>query len=162
MLAKIFLWMNVSVGILDFLYVKWTKKIFGWIHWVWWLVLCHFNFFRLHAKLYDAARALRAHNGKRRCYCYMIGPNSSFFGHVTRLFFCLYVKLFLISIFSSVNLWSCISCIVLDIRLTNIFFTKELGVFIDQINHGFSLRPPIKYKPPKQAAWCTRKLQGIV
>ena len=65
----------------------------------------HFKVFRLHAKLHDAAGALRAHSGKGPGYCYMIGrgPNSCLLGHVTGILFCLYVKLFLLSIFNSVD-----------------------------------------------------------
>ena len=61
--------------------------------------------FRLHAILNDAAGAVRAHSGKGPGYCYMIGrgPNSCLLGHVTGLLFCLYVKLFLPSIFNSVD-----------------------------------------------------------
>ena len=61
--------------------------------------------FRLHAKLLDAAGAVRSHSGKARGYCYMIGrgPNSSSLCHVTGLLFCPYVKLFLPSIFNSVD-----------------------------------------------------------
>ena len=33
----------------------------------------HFNLFRLHAILNDAAGAVRAHSGKSPGYCYMIG-----------------------------------------------------------------------------------------
>ena len=59
--------------------------------------------FRLHAILHDAAGAVRSHSGKGPGYCYMIGrgPTSCLLGHVTGLFFCLYVKLFLPSIFKS-------------------------------------------------------------
>ena len=80
----------------------------------------HFKVFRLHAKLHDAAGAVRAHSGKGSGYCYMIGrgPISSFLGNVTGLFFCLYVKLFLPSIFNSVDFWCSSSCFVLDIELT--------------------------------------------
>ena len=37
----------------------------------------HFKVFRLHAKLHDAAGAVRGHSGKGPVYCYMIGqgPN---------------------------------------------------------------------------------------
>ena len=61
--------------------------------------------FRLHATLHVAAGAVRAHSGKGAGYCYMIGrgPNSCLLGHVTGLLFCLYVKIFLPSIFNSVN-----------------------------------------------------------
>ena len=45
--------------------------------------------FRLHAKLHDAAEAVRAHTGKGPGYCYMIGrgPISCLLGHVNGLFF---------------------------------------------------------------------------
>ena len=61
--------------------------------------------FRFHAKLHDAAAAVRSHSVKEPGYCYMIGrwPNSCLLGHVTGLLFCLSVKLFLPSIFSSVD-----------------------------------------------------------
>ena len=61
--------------------------------------------FRLHAILHDAAGAVGADNNKGPGYCYMIGrgPNSFLLGHVTGLLFCLYVKIFLPSIFNSVN-----------------------------------------------------------
>ena len=60
--------------------------------------------FRLHAILHDAAGAVRSHSGKGPGCCYMVGrrPKSCLLGHVTRPLFCLYVKLFLPSIFNSV------------------------------------------------------------
>ena len=65
----------------------------------------HFKKFGLHAILHDAAEAVRAHSGKRPGYCYMIGrgPNSCLPSHVTGLLFRLYVKIFLPSIFNSVD-----------------------------------------------------------
>ena len=61
--------------------------------------------FRLHAILHDAAGAVRAHSDKGPGYCYMIsrGPKSCLLGYVTGLIFCLYVKIFLPSIFNSVD-----------------------------------------------------------
>ena len=58
--------------------------------------------FRLHAILHDAAGAVRLQTGKGPGYCYMIGrgPNCYLLGHVTGLLFCLYVKIFLPSIFN--------------------------------------------------------------
>ena len=83
-------------------------------------LFCHFKIFRLPAILHVAAEAVRAYSGKDPCYCYMIGrgPKSCLLGHVTWLLFCLYVKIFLPSIFNSVDIWNSISCIVLDIELT--------------------------------------------
>ena len=65
----------------------------------------HVKVFRLHAILYDAAGAVRAHSGKGPGNCYMIGrgPNSFLLGHMTGLLFCLYVKIFLPFIFNSVD-----------------------------------------------------------
>ena len=61
--------------------------------------------FRLHAILHDAAGAVYLHNGKGPGYCYMIGrcPNSCLLGHVTGLLYCLYLKLFVPSIFNLVD-----------------------------------------------------------
>ena len=65
----------------------------------------HFKVFRLHAVLHDAAGAVRVDSGKGPGYCYMIGrgPTSCLLGHVTGILFCLYVKLFLPSIFNSID-----------------------------------------------------------
>ena len=70
------------------------------------LLFRHFKVFSLHAVLHDVAGAVRAHSGKGLGYCYMIGrgPISCLLGHVTGLLLCLYVKLFLPSIFSPVGL----------------------------------------------------------
>ena len=69
------------------------------------IVFSYSKVFRLHAILHDAAGAVRAHSGKGPGYCYMIGrgPNSCLLGHVTGLFFCLYVKLCCPSIFNFIN-----------------------------------------------------------
>ena len=69
------------------------------------LLFRHFKICRLYAILHDAAGAVRAHSGKGPGYCYMIGrgPNSCLLGHVAGLLFCLYVKIFLPSIFNSVD-----------------------------------------------------------
>ena len=68
-------------------------------------VLRYSKVFRLHAILHDVAGAVRSHSGKGTGYCYMIGrgPKSCLLGHVTGLFFCPYIKLFLPSIFNSVD-----------------------------------------------------------
>ena len=68
------------------------------------LLFHQFKIFRLHAILHDAAGKVRAQNGKGPGYCYIIGrdPNSCLLGHVTGLLFCLYVEIFLPSIFKFV------------------------------------------------------------
>ena len=88
--------------------------------------------FRLYAILHDAAGAVRSHSGKGPGYCYMIGrgPNYCLIGHVTGLFFCLYVKHFLPSIFNSVDFWSKMSLTVLDVELTEKNIIKELGFLV--------------------------------
>ena len=54
------------------------------------------------------------------------------------------------------------SRIVLDFELADKKINKKLGIFTDGKVQGYSFRPPKKYKPTKQALWCTRNLQGIV
>ena len=70
------------------------------------LLFRRFKMFRLRAMLHDAAGAVRAHSGKGLFYCYIIGrgPNSCLLGNLTGLLFCLYVKIFLPSIFSSFDI----------------------------------------------------------
>ena len=128
------------------------------------LLFRHFKVFRLHAKILDAAGAVRAHSDNGSGYCYMIGrgPISCLLGHATALLFWLHVKLFLPSNFDSAKFWSSMFCIVLDIELADKNVAKELGVLIDGNVDGYSFCPPKKYKPTKQAIWCARNLQGIV
>ena len=64
--------------------------------------------FRLRAILqilHDAAGAVRLQTGKGPGYCYMIGrgPNYCLLGNVAGLLFCLYVKIFLPSIFNLIE-----------------------------------------------------------
>ena len=69
-------------------------------------VLCYSKVFTLHARLHDAAGAVRSHTGKRPGCGFMIGqgPNSRLLGHVTGFFFCLYIKIIVHSIFNSLDL----------------------------------------------------------
>ena len=53
------------------------------------------------------------------------------------------------------------SCIVLDIELTEKNIIKELGLFIDGSLQGFSFCPPKTFKPRKQTSWNTKHLHGI-
>ena len=64
----------------------------------------HFKFFRLLVLLHGADEALRAHSAKASGYCYIIGRGAItlLLGHVTRLPFFLYLKIFLTCIFTSV------------------------------------------------------------
>ena len=82
---KTYSYVHVSVGILDFFYVRWTKNLnlmeplaMGNRTWSSYLGISKF----LHAKLHDAAAAVRAQSGKSSSYCYMVGrePNSYLIG----------------------------------------------------------------------------------
>ena len=53
------------------------------------------------------------------------------------------------------------SCIVLDIELTETNIIKELGLFIDGSVQGFSFYPTKTFKPSKQTSWNTKHLHGI-
>ena len=53
------------------------------------------------------------------------------------------------------------SCIVLDIELTDKNVVKGLGVFIDGSLQGFSFCPPESFKPNKQTTWNTSRLHGV-
>ena len=123
----------------------------------------HFKIFRLHAIQHEAAGAVRSRSGKGPGYCYMIGqgPNSCLPGHVTGLLFCLYVKLFLPSILYSVDFWNSVSCIVLDIEITEKNIIKELGFYIDGALQGFSFCPPKSFTPNKQTIWNRNYLHRI-
>ena len=58
--------------------------------------------FKLNALLHDGAGKFRLQTGKGSGYCYLIGrgPNCCLLGHMTGLLFCLYVNIFLPSIFN--------------------------------------------------------------
>ena len=53
------------------------------------------------------------------------------------------------------------SCIVLDIELTEKNTIKELGLYIDRSVQHFSFYPPNSFKPNKQTTWNTSHLHGI-
>ena len=102
--------MHGSAGILDFSSREMNQKfkfggLIGYGNSYFDSVFRYSKVFRLHAILHDAAGAVRSHSGKGPGYCYMIGrgPTSGLLGHVTGLLFRFYVKLFLPSIFNSVD-----------------------------------------------------------
>ena len=123
----------------------------------------HFKINTLHAILHDAAGAARAHGGKGPGYCYMIGRglDSCLLGHVTRLLVCLYVKIFLASIFNSFEPWNSMSLIALDIELTEEDILKDLGLYTDGSPQRFSFCPPKICKPNRQTTLNTSHLHGI-
>ena len=160
--------MHVSVGILDFFLREIDQKfeVGGLIDEVKSCLDSIFRYsktLRLNAILHDAAGVVRSPSGKGPGYCCKIGrgPNSCLLGHVTGLLFCLYVKLFLPSIFNSVDFGSSMSLIARDKELTEKNIMKELGLFIEGSLQGFSLCPPKTFKPNKQTSWNTKHLHGI-
>ena len=126
-------------------------------------VFSYSKVFRLHAILQDAAGAVGLQAGKGPGYCCTIGRGLKccLLGRVTRLLFCLYVKIFLPSIFNLIDILISMSLIVLDFELTEKNITKELGVFIDGSFQGFSFCPPKTFTPNKQTTWNTSHLHGI-
>ena len=63
------------------------------------------KFFRIHAFLHDAAGSVKSTTYKGPGYCYVLPgfPSFCFDGHVTEMFFCLYVKFFASSVYSHFN-----------------------------------------------------------
>ena len=61
--------------------------------------------FRLHAILHDAAGSVKSTTHKGPGYCYVLprDPCSCFLGHVPRLLFCLYIKIFASKTFALFN-----------------------------------------------------------
>ena len=99
----------------------------------------HFKALRLHAKLHGAAGSMQAHNCKILDCCFMIGrgQKSCLLGLVTGLIFCFYVKLFLPSVFISVDFWSNIFCnelnvefAVLNVKVLGFFWREKSGTLI--------------------------------
>ena len=146
--------MHASVEILDILFLRWTKiltlvepLVMGTRTWNYYIVISKYLDYTQYYMMLSGA--VRAHSGKGPGSCYMIGggPNSCLLGHVTGILFCLYVKVFLTSIFNSVDFWDSMSLIVLDLELTEKNITKELGLYIDGSLQGFSFLPPKTFKP---------------
>ena len=81
---------------------------------------------------------------------------------MTGLLFCLYVKLFLPSIFNSIDFWSSLSCIVLDIELADKIGIKELAHFLMAKFRDTHFVLQKKCEPTKQAFWFTRNLHRSV
>ena len=108
------------------------------------IIICHYKVFRLHAVLNDVGGAVRSHSGKGRGYSYMIGqgPKSCLLGQLTEVFFCLFLKHFMSSIFNSVDFESSMFRTVLDFEIADKTNIMELEVFIHGKIRGCSLRPP--------------------
>ena len=123
-------------------------------------ILFQSKVFRLHAILHDAAGAVRSHSGKKPGYCYMIrqGPSSCLLIHVTGLLICLYVRIFVPSIFTSVDFCNSISLIVLDKELAEQNINKQLRLFIAGSLQGFSFCPSKTFKLNNQTTWITSHL----
>ena len=78
------------------------------------------------------------HNCEVPDCCYVIerGPNSSLISHLTKLLFRFDVKLFLLSIFKFVDVWSSMSCIVLIFAFADRNVFRECGLFMDGNNQS--------------------------
>ena len=127
-------------------------------------LFCHSKVIRLHATIHNAASAVQAHIGRSAGYCYMIDWRriSCLIGHMIGLQICLYVRIFLPSIFNSVDFWSSMFCTVLDNEAVNKNVFVELGLFKDRNVQGFSFCLPKRHKLTKQAFWSKRNLNRIV
>ena len=53
------------------------------------------------------------------------------------------------------------SCIFIDVELTEKNIIKELGLFMDGSPHGFSFCPPKIFKLNQRTTWNTSHLHGI-
>ena len=136
---KMYFYVHVDIKIIDFRYVRLTKKvIFGGNHGYGYLYLefitCRSKNFRLHTKLHDTVGAMLSRSVEGPGYCFMIGPGpiSCMLSHVLGLLFCLYVKLTLLYFFNSADFRSGFFWILLDIEFSYRNVGQELGVFIDK------------------------------
>ena len=167
--AKTYFQVHVSVGILEFSYLRWTKN-FYLVEALVMVTPTWSSYFTISMYSDGMQNYLMVLEQWRHILAAVLATvtwldeDQIYLCLVTWLdyYFCLHVKLFLLSIFESVVFGSSMSCIVLDIELAEKDVKKELGVFIDGSVKGHSFRPPKKYKPTKQAVWCTRNLHGIV
>ena len=159
--------MHVSFGILDFLYIKWTKSLIlveaqDDVIRTWSLYFVNSKY--LHYMQY--CMMLLEHCGHKMANVQTtlkwLDEDQSHVCLVTWLdFFCIYLKLLLASIFNSVDFRSSLSSLVLGIELADENVIKVSGVSIDKIVQEYSFRPPMKYKPTKKTVWCTRNLHRI-
>ena len=79
--------------------------LIGYGHFSLYYFFANSEIFRLHAILHDAARSVKFTTYKGPGYCYVLSrfPKPCFLGHVTGLFFCLYVKIFTSSVYALFN-----------------------------------------------------------
>ena len=152
------------------------KNIFMWdgpklcIWWnqeLWALVLvlkiCHSKVFKLNARPIDDAKAKRSHSGKGSGWCCWIRrlSKSCLKSHDTRLVFCLYVKRFLPSIFSSINTWGSMASNFLITEISGGHKINQMEVFIQGRVQVLSFCPPKRWKPTEQAFRCTWNLHDL-
>ena len=76
-------------------------------------------------------------------------PNSCVLVHVTGLLFWLNLKMFLLSIFISLDFWSSMFCIVLDFEPADKIYIEDSGVLVEGNVHRYSLCPPRKVRTNK-------------
>ena len=112
-------------------------------------VFCHSKVFRLDAIVHDGAGAVRWNSGKLLFHEW---TKTKFMFARSREWTTLsrYVKLFLSSIFISVDFWSSMFCIVREIDVfEDENDIKEWGVVIDGNVPGYIFSAPKRYKPTK-------------
>ena len=78
---------------------NWIRKFLHGLH------FANSKVFRIQAFLHDAAGSVKSTTYKGPGYCYVLPrfPSFCFDGHVTEMFFCLYVKFFGSSVYSHFN-----------------------------------------------------------
>ena len=105
-------------------------------------VIYYSKIFLLHAVIYDPVGAAWSHTGGAHGHCYIFeqNPDSSLLGQVTGLLFPPYAKLFLPSIFKSVNFEALYLVLSWYVKTLTVF--QEVKFFSNVIVRGCSLHPP--------------------
>ena len=93
-------WLHVKFGIKTLIWRKLTKTsphggLIGYGNSILDFFLARSKVFRLHAILRDSAGAVKATTNQGPGYCYMLPqfPSSCLLGHITGLFFCIFIKI---------------------------------------------------------------------
>ena len=123
----------------------------------------HFKVFRLHAKVHDAAGAVRAPIGNCPSYCFCVLTRTKFLFACSRDWNTL-LPLLKTLFFPSVVFWSSVSCIVLDIELSDASVLRSWEFFYGKVQRysDYSELPNILPSDVKWWSFCkkNRKKQG--
>ena len=126
---------------------------------------------RLHAFLHDAGGFIFGTYNQGPGYTYMLPWISSncFSGHLSGIFFCLYIKIFHLSIFSLIVMLSS-KTVVLDVegfrQRNEIFIVKEFGICSEDYLDCVSFLPPTSLcefttQQQQSFGWLRAKLHGM-